>query len=100
MPCESVPSTPARGAYCFFHAGVLCCCHSACNARCAFSGFRVIWRGLVFALVQCERAPQYRQSLYANLTLMTGFCHLSQRVLHDELVLPCGQVTYLVSQSV
>jgi hypothetical protein len=85
-PCESVPSIPARFASFACHSVVFCCCRSSCSAWCSSCGFRVIWRGFVFALVHGFRASPYRHSLYAHLTLITGLFHLSCRTRHDELV--------------
>src|SRR6266568_1146755 len=93
-----VPSTPARMLYLSFQCWVSCPARAAAMASWVSRGRRDSCRPLRDDWVHRFLAGHGRQSVRANLTTIASLSCWRQG-LHDMLAAPCGQVTFLWSQS-
>ncbi len=89
-PCESVPSMPARLAYCLRNSGVCCSCRRGGLAECAACGRRCSTRPVVWERVQSLRTGQPAHTSGAKTTSIRSPARLQR-----ELWCPCGQVARL-----
>src|SRR5487761_1558720 len=86
------PSTPARRAYSAWEPIVVSAFRAAAWASARSRGSTVSWRRFLLLVVHKLRAGQGPQSLAAKVATAAAW-PLWVHGVHDEEVLPCGQVS-------